>query len=263
MANLKVKDQAAATKYLKTSGAGTDGDPHIPEHLDTNSAAILAALAAIQTAVELLDNAISGTEIQADVVAALPAGTNAIGKLAANSGVDIGDVDVLSSALPSGAATEATIAALEETMEPVLASTDLTVEAAIQSAGDVLFDTTAIALPKAASENGDLTSVTLAFLVDAAFDFDLYILNTDTAIGTPGAAPSITAAAMQPIVIADWQIKAGAFTNPVTGLYIVTLPLMGLPYQAKSGTTNIHMAAIGRGTPTPSNATVKSTVHGR
>jgi len=37
----------------------------------------------------------------------LAAGTAAIGKLAANSGVDIGDVDVLSSALPSGAATSA------------------------------------------------------------------------------------------------------------------------------------------------------------
>jgi len=37
----------------------------------------------------------------------LPAGTNAIGKLAANSGVDIGDVDVTSSALPTGAATSA------------------------------------------------------------------------------------------------------------------------------------------------------------
>lgn len=37
--------------------------------------------------------------------ASLPAGTNAIGKLAANSGVDIGDVDVLSSALPTGAST--------------------------------------------------------------------------------------------------------------------------------------------------------------
>ena len=36
--------------------------------------------------------AISGTEMQVDVVAALPAGSNAIGKLAANSGVDIGDV---------------------------------------------------------------------------------------------------------------------------------------------------------------------------
>ena len=38
---------------------------------------------------------------------ALPAGTNAIGKLAANSGVDIGDVDVASCALPTGAATSA------------------------------------------------------------------------------------------------------------------------------------------------------------
>ena len=38
--------------------------------------------------------AVSGTEMQVDVVAALPAGTNAIGKLSANSGVDIGDVDV-------------------------------------------------------------------------------------------------------------------------------------------------------------------------
>jgi len=55
-----------------------------------------SATTAIQTAVELIDNAISGTEMQVDVVAALPAGTNAIGKLAANTGVDIGDVDVTS-----------------------------------------------------------------------------------------------------------------------------------------------------------------------
>jgi hypothetical protein len=38
---------------------------------------------------------------------ALPAGTNAIGKLSANSGVDIGDVDVTSCALPTGASTAA------------------------------------------------------------------------------------------------------------------------------------------------------------
>lgn len=36
---------------------------------------------AIQTAVELLDNAISGSEMQVDVVASLPAGTNAMGKV--------------------------------------------------------------------------------------------------------------------------------------------------------------------------------------
>jgi hypothetical protein len=47
---------------------------------------------AMLTALQLLDNAIAGNEMQVDVVASLPAGTNAIGKLAANSGVDIGDV---------------------------------------------------------------------------------------------------------------------------------------------------------------------------
>lgn len=56
-----------------------------------------AVLDAIAASLALLDNAIaSGNELQVDVVAALPAGTNAIGKLAANSGVDIGDVDVTS-----------------------------------------------------------------------------------------------------------------------------------------------------------------------
>lgn len=59
---------------------------------------------------------------QATISGAIPAGTNAIGKLAANSGVDIGDVDILSiaagdnnignvdvvsSALPTGASTAA------------------------------------------------------------------------------------------------------------------------------------------------------------
>jgi len=44
------------------------------------------------------------TQMQVDVVASLPAGSAAIGKLAANSGVDIGDVDV-TSVIPGVAAT--------------------------------------------------------------------------------------------------------------------------------------------------------------
>ncbi len=50
-----------------------------------------------------LAGAVSGSEMQVDVVAALPAGTNAIGKLAPNSGVDIGDVDVTSVVPGTGA----------------------------------------------------------------------------------------------------------------------------------------------------------------
>lgn len=64
--------------------------------VDGTVAVTNADITSIKTAVEILDNAISGSEMQVDVVGALPAGTNAIGKLAANSGVDIGDVDVTS-----------------------------------------------------------------------------------------------------------------------------------------------------------------------
>ena len=64
--------------------------------IETVLGTIDADTGAIKTAVETIDNAIDGTEMQVDVVGSLPAGTNAIGKLAANSGVDIGDVDVLS-----------------------------------------------------------------------------------------------------------------------------------------------------------------------
>lgn len=46
-------------------------------------------------------------DLGADNDVTLNAGSNAIGKLAANSGVDIGDVDVTSSALPAGASTSA------------------------------------------------------------------------------------------------------------------------------------------------------------
>lgn len=77
-----------------TAGAGAVGasTPRVTLASDDPAVASLATL----------DNAISGSEMQVDVVAALPAGTNAIGKLAANSGVDIGDVDVTSIVLPLG-----------------------------------------------------------------------------------------------------------------------------------------------------------------
>jgi hypothetical protein len=61
MANIEIRDGDVAEKFLKASGAGTGGDPFIPENATT-----------------------------------LLAGSAAIGKLAANTGVDIGDVDVTS-----------------------------------------------------------------------------------------------------------------------------------------------------------------------
>lgn len=75
-----------------------------------NQATANTALSAIQAAVETLDNAIAGNEIQADIVAPLPAGDNNIGNVDVVSlpsipagSNNIGDVDVLTlPALPSG-----------------------------------------------------------------------------------------------------------------------------------------------------------------
>lgn len=96
------------------SGAATSANQStVIGHLD----GVETLLGTIDADTGTLAGAVSGSEMQVDVVAALPAGTNAIGKLAANSGVDIGDVDVTS--LPStvhsadydsGAGTDTTLA---------------------------------------------------------------------------------------------------------------------------------------------------------
>lgn len=84
MANVKVKDHDAAEKYLKATGAGSDVDPFVVEHeVVQGTAADLnvteASGADIKTAVETVAGAVSGSEMQADIVASLPAGTNIIG----------------------------------------------------------------------------------------------------------------------------------------------------------------------------------------
>jgi len=109
----------AGTQSVDANDAGaiameTDGSIHIHDggntitvdgtvtaNLGTTDNAVLDAIAA---SLALIDNAIpSGSELQVDVVASLPAGSAAIGKLAANSGVDIGDVDVTSVVPGTGA----------------------------------------------------------------------------------------------------------------------------------------------------------------
>ena len=66
-------------------------------------------LTTIDADTSTLAGAVSGTEMQVDIVASLPAGSN-----------NIGDVDVLSSALPTGAATSA----LQTSSEAILTTID-------------------------------------------------------------------------------------------------------------------------------------------
>jgi hypothetical protein len=90
-------------KVLDSSGAELDFATEAKQDLE------IIELQAIKTAVELIDNTVSGSELQVDIVASLPAGTN-----------NIGDVDVVSSALPTGAATSA----LQTSSEAILTTID-------------------------------------------------------------------------------------------------------------------------------------------
>ncbi len=63
MANLVVLDGASATKYIKTTGAGSSGDPFASHHVVDSGAITETNSGAIKTAVETIDNAISGNEI--------------------------------------------------------------------------------------------------------------------------------------------------------------------------------------------------------
>ena len=88
------------TRSALPTGASTSAKQDtVIGHLD----GVEGLLTTIDADTGALAGAVSGTEVQVDVVAALPAGANAIGKLAANSGVDIGDVDVTSIAAGTNA----------------------------------------------------------------------------------------------------------------------------------------------------------------
>lgn len=79
--SLTVDGSVAATQSGTWNVNNVSGTVSLPTGAATaaNQSTANAALSAIQTAVETLDNIVSGSEAQVDVVASLPAGTNAIG----------------------------------------------------------------------------------------------------------------------------------------------------------------------------------------
>ena len=118
MANIDFKAADATTKYQKATGAGTNLDPFIVEHLETNSAAL-------KTALEIIDNFISGARglVTEDNSAAIKTAVEIIDNIVAGTEAQ---VDVITSALPTGAATAAN------------QSTANTALAAIQTAAEII-----------------------------------------------------------------------------------------------------------------------------
>jgi hypothetical protein len=174
-----------------------------------NQATANAALAAIQTAVELLDNTVVGTELQVDIVGALPAGGNAIGKLAANSGVDIGDVDV-TSVTPG-----TTAAALGKAEDAVHATGDV---------GVLMLGVRRDAASSGVDTDGDYCT----FAFDSSGRLHTSVSNTVTVTGTVTAAQATAAnlnmteansaaIAASLAIVDDWDEADRAKVNPIAG----------------------------------------------
>ncbi|MGH9847345.1 MAG: hypothetical protein ACREEM_52295, partial [Blastocatellia bacterium] len=112
--NISVKDSSGTATTVKTTE--TAGVHTLHHSVDSSALPSGAATSAKQDTIighvdgveTLLSGGLpaalsAGGGVKVGVVDALPAGTNAIGKLAANSGVDVGDVDVTSVIAGTGA----------------------------------------------------------------------------------------------------------------------------------------------------------------
>lgn len=90
-------DQTAIPVTDNGSSLTVDGSVSISSSALPAGAATETTLADIKTSVQLLDNTVSGNELQVDVVAPLPSGTNTIGKVDVNtlSVIDLLDAGIL------------------------------------------------------------------------------------------------------------------------------------------------------------------------
>lgn len=90
-----IANNSTGVLSIDDNGAAITVDGTVTADLSATDNAVLDDIASKLATIDADTSALAAgvsTEYQVDVVGALPAGTNAIGKLAANSGVDIGDV---------------------------------------------------------------------------------------------------------------------------------------------------------------------------
>ncbi len=168
----------------------------------------------------------SANGLPVQVVAALPAGANAIGKLAANSGVDIGDVDVTSlPALVAGSAkigavdldSDATIAAAVPTVAQFVAGTDGTNARALKTdaAGELQIDVLTLPALVAGTANiGDVDVLSIAAGDNNIGNVDIVTMpNVTLAAGTN--TNEVVGDAAHDAVVAGNPVLNGAYAESV------------------------------------------------
>lgn len=167
---------------------------------------------------------------------ALPAGTNAIGKLAANSGVDIGDVDVTS------------ISAGENHLGEIggagtLLEVTLSLDTSAYAADDVMADTQSAASAfRVNAGRAILQSVTVIDEDDQGKTFDIIFLDTNNSLGTENAAASISDANARTI-LGRVRIESSEYID-LGGVKIANKNGVGMFLKAASASTTLYVGTI-------------------
>ena len=179
----------------------------------------------------------------------LVAGTAAIGKLAANSGVDIGDVDVTSI---SAGETHVGNVGGEATVIDVVMS----MNGAANHANDVLADTQEIALAmRVNGGTGVLQSILVQDDDDKGGAIDIIILDTATSIGTENSAVSM---ADNDDILGSVSVSSSDFVDMINSQH-ACMNNLGIVVKATGATTSLYVATVMRdaGTVTGSGMTLR------
>jgi cellobiose-specific phosphotransferase system component IIA len=201
-------------------------------------------LTTIDADTSILAASVTASKMQVDVIAALPAGSNAIGKLAANSGVDIGDVDVLSSALPSGAATSA----LQTTANGILTTidADTSLLAGAIAGTEMQVDVLTSALPSGAATSAlQTSSEALLTTIDAdtsllagavsGTEVQVDVLTSALPSGAATSALQTSGNSLLTTIDADTSLLAGAISGTEMQVDVLSLPADSKNYVWKEG----------------------------
>lgn len=231
MANLPILTGQGDEAYLKASGAGTNGDPFIPEQeMKQDTPDDLNANANIQVGDADVGMA-NPVPIKFGTSVSLPAGTN-----------NIGDVDLAS--ITAGESHIGQVSGHAAVLEITL-----TLDTNIYADGDVLADTQEIASALRVSDGlGRLRSLVVIDQDDQGVDMDIYLLDGNVSLGSENSAVSIADADALKI-LARVAVAAGDYYD-LGGVRVAVKSGLDAILKAASGTNKLYVAAVSRGTGT-------------
>lgn len=125
----------------------------------------------------------------------------------------------------------------------------LSLDTSIYASGDVMADTQVVTgAMRVADGTGTLSSIVVFDEDDQGIAFDLVFFSANRALGTENSAPNISDANARD-VLGIVSIAGGDFID-LGGVKIANKVNVGLPVRPATGTADIYVGAITRGTPT-------------